>query len=155
MGWFSNITHKVSHFITKSKNALTPIVKKGKQIWDKAGKVGSFIHKKVVPKLRLGLQIASATGFLDEFTLPALAALETGDKFLGTALKAKSQIDRTAGRMENYSKRVGKYSKKFSKQLKSGDYIAAVGTAGKFGKEAKGVYADEKHHYEQARSHFV
>jgi hypothetical protein len=155
MGWFSKIKHKVSHFVTKSKNALTPIVKKGKQIWNKAGQIGSFVHKKVVPKLKLGLEMASATGFLDEFTLPALAALETGDKVLGSALQAKAHIDRTAGRMENYSKRIGKYSKKFSGQLSDGNYIAAVGTAAKFGKDAQKAYKDEKQHYEQARSHFA
>lgn len=154
MGWFKKIKHKVSHFITKSKNALTPIVKKGKNIWNKAGKIGSFVHKKVVPKLKLGLEMASATGFLDEFTLPALAALETGDKYLGTALQAKANIDRTAGRMENYGSRIGKYSKQFSSALSDGNYAAAVSTAAKFGKEAKGAYGDEKQHYATAKAHF-
>jgi|GEM_PF-4467371 hypothetical protein len=154
MGWFKNIKHKVSHFITKSKNALTPIVKKGKNIWNKAGQVGSFVHKKVVPKLKLGLEMASATGFLDEFTLPALAALETGDRVLGSALQAKAHIDRTAGRMEHYGNRIGKYSKQFSTQLSDGNYAAAVSDAIRFGKEAKGYYQDEKQHYATAKSHF-
>lgn len=155
MGWFSRMKHKVSHFITKSKNALTPIVKKGKNIWNKAGKIGSFVHKKVVPKLKLGLEMASATGFLDEFTLPALAALETGDKFLGTALQAKAHIDRTAGRMENYGSRIGKYSKQFSTALSDKNYEAAFSTAAKFGKEAKGAYSTEKQHYAAAKAHFA
>lgn len=154
MGFFNRIRHFASHIVHKAKRFVSPLIKKAKAVYHKAGKIGGFIHRKVVPKLRLALLAASATGVLDEFSLPALAALEVGDKVLGRALQAKSHIDRAAGRMQSYGSRIGKYSKRFSSELKHGNYTAAVKTGARFTKEIKTDVLNERSHFQAAMAHF-
>ncbi len=154
MGWFSRQFHKATAAVAKVKNFAKPIVTKVKHGWSKAGQAGTFIHQKVMPKLKTGLTIASALPVVGTYAAVGLEGVTAADEALGTALEAKAKIDKTAGRLDQYSKRIGKYSKKYEQQIKKGDIGGLIKTTGSAVKEGRKAYKTEKANYQDMRDHF-
>ncbi len=154
MGWFTKQFHKATAAVAKVKNFAKPIVTKVKHGWSKAGQAGTFIHQKVMPKLKTGLTIASAIPYVQEAAIPALAAVTAGDEYLGKALEAKAKIDKTAGRMQQYHDRIGQYHNKYKDQIKRGDVGGLIKTTGSAIKEGKKAYKTERGNAQDMRNHF-
>ncbi len=157
MGFFKKIrhaVHKVSQRVTKAKNWAKPIVTKVKHGWSKAGQAGTYLHNKIMPKLKTGLTIASALPVVGTYAAVGLEGVTATDEVLGTALEAKAKIDKTAGRLDQYSKRIGKYSKKYEQQIKKGDIGGLIKTTGSAVKEGRKAYKTEKANYQDMRDHF-
>ena len=157
MGFFKKIrhaVHKVSQRVTKAKNWAKPIVTKVKHGWSKLGTAATFVHQKVMPKLKTGLTIASALPVVGTYAAVGLEGVTAADEALGTALEAKAKIDKTAGRLDQYSKRIGKYSKKYEQQIKKGDIGGLIKTTGSAIKEGKKAYKTERGNAQDMRNHF-
>ena len=154
MGWFKKAFHKATAAVAKVKNFAKPIITKVKHGWSKAGQWGGYIHNKIVPKVKTVLTVASAIPYVQEAAIPALAAVESGDAMLGKALEAKSKIDATAGRMQQYHDRIGQYSSKYKDQIKRGDIGGLIKTTESAVKEGKAAYRTEKANAQNIRDHF-
>ncbi len=154
MGWFTKQFHKATAAVAKVKNFAKPIVTKVKHGWSKAGQAGTFIHQKVMPKLKTGLTIASALPVVGTYAAVGLEGVTAADEALGTALEAKAKIDKTAGRMQQYHDRIGQYHNKYKDQIKRGDVGGLIKTTGSAIKEGKKAYKTEKGNYQDMRDHF-
>ncbi len=155
MGWFKKAFHKATAAVAKVKNFAKPIITKVKHGWSKAGQWGGFIHNKVMPKVKTGLEIASAIPYIQEAAIPMLGAVEAGDAMLGKALEAKSKIDATAGRMQQYHDRIGQYHNKYKDQIKRRDIGGLIKTTESAVKEGRKTYKTERGNFQDFKKSYA
>jgi len=147
MGFFKKIRHaihKVSQRVTKAKNWAKPIITKVKHGWSKAGQAGTYLHNKIMPKVKTALTVLSAVPYIQDVAIPTLGAVTVGDEYLGKALEAKAQIDKTAGRMQQYHDRIGQYHNKYKDQIKRRDIGGLIKTTESAVKEGRKAYETER-----------
>jgi len=158
MGFFKKIRHavtRVSQKVTKAKNWAKPIVTKVKHGWSKAGQAGRYLHSKIMPKLKTGLTIASALPIVGSIAAVGLEGVSAADQALGTALATKARIDKTAGRLDQYSQRIGKYSNISARQIKKGDMEGLINTARSAVKEGRNAYKIEKGNFQRFKKSYA
>ena len=151
---FWSFGQSIKSAFNKVKSFAKPLLVKAKIGWSRAGQAGTYIHSKIVPKVKSVLSIGTAIQLISPYATAALAGVSTADQALGKALKAKAVIDKTAGRLGQYQGRIGQYSKKFQSQIKAKDYKGLAQTGEQAYFEGKKSYDFEKANVHQLRASF-